>query len=576
MRIALADEPAAAAGDLRWVISTDDDPTAVDQRSTNWTRLGADATWAYYRGGQFDAVAGSLHLERFGELEWEGDIRDDLKAPPVLDGDIPTTLPRAPGSRTSPPSQRAVTSAFDASLTDGAQAWGPEDDYDAAASLTALASGEYWRNAARELVIDPPAAHKAALLRARIIRLGASVYGASVSLKGDAVLHIRSAPVPVGTGTSILRISPAPAVTGLRSRVRVETSDPPAVGSIVSFLGVTAPNVSISGLDTITGVGRYKVARAGSNWFEIYEWRTLTLSGGRGTWFNVAVGGFTGVTVQLMEPSPRRFFQWVSNDYHFMAYAAADGDLAHLTAGDTIVSVTGFMDSTAVPSGLQDPNELFVVRVLGSATTPRRVGFFIPSTTAGGIPLPVIDTTHATRVSVHVARDLPAAGDLPDPLPIRFPDRLSTARGIAALAGPSGQAGGSSILDTLVGVQRPITLSQAQSRINITVGTSTTSARTSLVDLPRRPRRATGSASGGTGTTARPRSTRSSPSSPSGSQRRPWASPSNATPSRSSTRTAATWSGCCPRARRRFCSRGGSCPYARRCPRRPRSTFRRR
>ena len=200
----------------------------------------------------------------------------------VANGALPTTLPRPAGSAASPPSVRAVTAALDASLTDGAAAWGPARNYDAAASLRAVADGDYHRAGDRELVIDPHSGDRKLLLAAHAIRIGGAACSASITAHGHGVAHKRSAPVAVGQGTDVERFEGR---TG--GVLRVHSVALPREGDVVSFNRVNRGTVNVT--------ERYRVIKAGNGWFEIYEGTVLTeAADDDGRWFTVAVGGFTG------------------------------------------------------------------------------------------------------------------------------------------------------------------------------------------------------------------------------------------------------------------------------------------
>lgn len=315
----------------------------------------------------------------------------------VANGALPTTLPRPAGSATSPPSVRAVTDALDASLADGAAAWGPTRNYEAAASLAAVAAGGYWRASDRELVIDPHVGDRTLLLAARAIRIGGTAYGASITAHGAGVVHKRSAPIPVGQGTD---------VAGFRREtgglLRVQSGDPPRVGDVVSFVGVSRGTINVE--------ARYRVIKAGSDWFDIYEGTLLTEPApDTGRWFTVAVGSFTGAVANVTAVNSVAAVQpgvagWELTVDNAAAFLFRD-----------VVSITG-MDQL-------DENTLYPVRAR-SATS---ITIVDPAT---GVK---IDTTHAIRLSVHTDADLPAA--LADPLPIASPDVIRTARGTAASSG---------------------------------------------------------------------------------------------------------------------------------------------
>ncbi len=316
----------------------------------------------------------------------------------VANGALPTTLPRPAGSAASPPSVRAVTAALDASLTDGAAAWGPARNYDAAASLRAVADGDYHRAGDRELVIDPHSGDRKLLLAAHAIRIGGAACSASITAHGHGVAHKRSAPVAVGQGTDVERFEGR---TG--GVLRVHSVALPREGDVVSFNRVNRGTVNVT--------ERYRVIKAGNGWFEIYEGTVLTeAADDDGRWFTVAVGGFTGDVADVTAASRVPAVQSGAAGWKLTV-----DDATAFEVGD-VVSITG-MD------GL-DANTLYPVRDRSSTS----ITIVDPKT---GV---AIDTAHAVRLSVHTDTDLPAA--LADPLPIAFPDVIRTARGgMAASSG---------------------------------------------------------------------------------------------------------------------------------------------
>ena len=320
--------------------------------------------------------------------------------------DIDTTLPRDYGDYDSPFSQRSVTRAIDEIVRDGGTVWGPNTNFDAASGAQPNAN-QYRRAAPRRLDLDPPTvSERNTLLASKGVRLNNVVYPVAAVGYGSGIA-LSHHTIAGGANASISAFATQDAARGL---YRLTTSDVTGltVGSIVRFSNVRGGTQSLENLD------RYRVAAVDTvaNTFDVYS--DTVLSGLPG--FNA---GWHQVLVEQSAPT---------SDYTVTSVASMGGagfQFARLTMSGSPPlkgAVLTFSNITGVLSGF------LPVWRRGSNYVDVRG----PMTTIA------LGSAHATRVSLHTNKDLPAT--LPDPLPISWQDTLVSSRNVTSLARAEGES----------------------------------------------------------------------------------------------------------------------------------------
>ena len=357
-------------------------------------------------------IRNSVPLAIHGEDRWENSKRSVLDL--VDDSDIPGTLPRASGRQDRTPSVDAVTRAIDGVATSGSPAWGPNDEY--SDTLGNVGAGDFKRIGNREIELEPEdgddkSTVTAALKAARGLRLFggtsmAAVYPCAVTSSGTGIAHPH-----IGSGILSAAINsystPVPAL----GRRRIHTSDVTGLseGDVVYFVGVR------KGTGVLNESFRFRVASvsAANNTFDLYSDEALSNSGSQASWHKVGV--FQD------DPDP---------DLTITAAAPSLG------GGGTPPSVTFTVQGTAPALG--------TILSFDNVTGIQATGYFtVASRTANtftcwgvddGSPGVGLGGAHATRLTIHTSRDLPAAADFPLVLRVSYPDTMVTARAASASA----------------------------------------------------------------------------------------------------------------------------------------------
>lgn len=299
--------------------------------------------------------------------------------------------------------RRALLRGLDALARDGAAAWGPVGEFTPAAGVLA-AAGEYRRVSARVLELGAADAAGAGVLQqATAIRLiGAGDHRVAAVAHGRG-LALRAAVAPSGAGGAITaRQVSASSVT----RFTAAGAAGLAAGSIVSLAGVDQGGQAI-GPDE-----RFRVVAADAASFSVVHPR-----GGMG----VPAGNASWIGWTPSDDAPERNLEIVA-----VATAAA-------VAGVRFLTVT-----TAGAHGLSPGNVVRLLDVDHVAAAAWWPVYSVPSLTSitivqqTGGSAPAVGDAHATRVTVHLASDLPPA--LPNPLQVATPDVLVSLRRVQAEA----------------------------------------------------------------------------------------------------------------------------------------------